>query len=144
VSDVVRDAVRVEASPEDVMAVIADVEAYPSWQEEIKEAEVLESDEQGRPLRARLSVDAKLFTTTYVLRYDYPEGEMRWELEESDQLRELTGRYVLEPDDGGTKATYELTVVPRMRVPGLMRRQAARRIVDGALESMRRRVEGGA
>ncbi|MFO8076963.1 MAG: SRPBCC family protein [Actinomycetota bacterium] len=142
-SDVVREAVRVEASPEDVMAVIADVEAYPSWQDEIKEAEVLAADAQGRPLRARLTVDAKLFTTTYVLGYDYPDGEMRWELEEGDQLRELTGRYVLEPDDGGTRVTYELTVVPRMRVPGVMRRQAARRIVDGALEAMRRRVEDG-
>ena len=144
-SEAVQDSIRVQAPPDVVMAVITDVEAYPDWQDEMKAAEVLERDEQGRPLRARLTVDAKVIKTTYTLAYDYDDTSMSWELLEGDQLEELSGAYRLaDAGDGTTDVTYELTVTPKFRLPGLVRRQAAKRIVDGALAGMKRRVESEA
>lgn len=143
-SDAVHDSIRVQAPPPAVMDVITDIEAYPSWQDEIKAAEVLATDAQGRPLRARFTVDAKVFQTTYTLGYRYDDDSVAWELEEGDQLEELIGAYhVRDAGDGTTDVAYELTVVPRIRLPGLVRRQAAKRIVDGALKGMKRRVEAG-
>lgn len=141
----VRDEIIIDAEPEAVMAVITDVGAYPEWQEEIKESEVLETDEDGRTRRAQLTVDARIMRTTYTLVYSYTPRSVSWELEEGDQLNELTGSYTL--DDlgaGSTRVAYDLVVEPKMRVPGLVRREAARRIADEALNGLKRRVETGA
>ena len=141
-SEAVHDSIRVQAAPAAVMDVITDIEAYPEWQDEIKQAQVLAADDQGRPLRARFTIDAKVFHTTYTLEYRYEADTMAWDLEEGDQLDTLTGAYRLrDVGDGTTDVAYELTVAPKIRLPGLIRRQAAKRIVDGALKGMKRRVE---
>lgn len=144
-SDAVRDTIQVAAPPATVMEVITDIESYPEWQEEMRETEVLERDADGRPSRARLRVESKLVRTTYTLRYHYDSGVMAWELEEGDQLDDLRGSYAVTGDgQGGSEVTYELAVVPTMPLPGMLRRRAARRIVDTALRAMRERAEARA
>lgn len=143
--DSVRESIVVRAEPDAVMDVIADFEAYPEWQEEIREVEVLETDEDGWGTKVRFVVDAKVFTTDLVLAYTYGPDQMRWELVEGSQVRRDDGAYLLEDlGDGTTRVTYELAVEPAIPLPGMLRRRAAQRIVDGALRDMRRRVEGGA
>lgn len=125
-----------------IMAVVLDVEAYPQWQPEIKRAEVLERDAQQRPTRARMTVDAKVLTVTYTLGYDHHPDRVAWRLVEGDQLDELTGSYALrEHGDRTTTVVYELTVALKVPVPRLLRRQAAGRIAEGALQGLRARVE---
>ena len=46
----------IEASPKEILDVVADVEAMPEWSSIHQSAEVLERDEQGRPRRARMKV----------------------------------------------------------------------------------------
>ena len=141
-SDAVSDSITVNAPTGAVMRVIGDYESYPRWQPEILEAEVLETDDEGRGRLVRYRVDAKVFTAAYVLRYSYTDTTIRWELAESDQLRKLDGSYDLAPVDAErTDVSYQLEVVPTMRMPGMLRRQAAKRIVDGALRGLKQRVE---
>lgn len=140
-TDRVSDSIVVAADPDTVMDVIADFPAYPQWQDEVEHVEVLDTDEYGWGRRVRFALDAKAFTARYVLEYDYTDTSMSWQLVESDQLSRLTGSYVLDPTDGGTRVTYELDVVPRMRLPSLVRRTAARRIVTTALAGLKERVE---
>lgn len=149
-SNAVSDSVTVQADPDAVFDVIADFEAYPEWQDEIKSVEVLETDDDGWGTRVRFTVDAKIITTTYVLAYTYeePDGDggrvyvMSWTLEEGDQVRKIDGAYRLEErDDGSTLVTYDLEVEPTISLPGIMKRKAARRIVDSALHGMKRRAE---
>lgn len=141
-SDAVSDHIVVEAAPQAVMEVIGDYEAYPVWQPEVKSAEVLESNENGWARRVRYEVDAKVFTATYVLRYTYTDLTISWELDSSDQLRSLDGIYELtDLGDERTDVSYGLEVVPAVRMPALLRRQAAKRIVDQALRGLKQRVE---
>ncbi|QBI18170.1 SRPBCC family protein [Egibacter rhizosphaerae] len=145
-SNAVHDSILVAAALEEVFDVVTDLERYPEWQDEIKAVEVLETDEGQRPLRAWFRIDARLFQTTYTLAYEYhdDDGErvMSWDLVEGDKVSELDGSYRLaERDPGSTEVTYELTVTPRVKLPGLVRRQAARRIVDGALKGVKQRAE---
>ena len=145
-SDAVRDTIVVAADLDTVFEVVSDVERYPDWQDEILEVEVLERDEAGRASRVWFRIDAKVFKATYTLAYDYDvrDGErvMSWDLVEGDQLRELSGVYHLtDQGDGSTDVAYELTVTPAIRLPGMVRRQAARRIIDGALGGVKRRAE---
>lgn len=150
-TNAVSDSVTVQADPDAVFDVIADFETYPEWQEEIKSVEVLETDEDGWGTKVRFSVDAKIMTTTYVLAYTYADDAgadgsgalaMSWTLVEGDQVRKIDGAYRLEGQgDGTTLVTYDLEVEPAIALPGIMKRKAAQRIVDGALHGMKRRVE---
>lgn len=138
----VSERIVVDADPDTVMEVIADVEAYPQWPEEVRSVDVLETDEDGWVTRARFVVDAKVTTAVYVLDYTYDDSSMRWALVDGDQLRRNDGAYELrDRGDGTTEVAYTLALEPAVRVPGLLRRQLARRIVDTALSGMKQRVE---
>lgn len=133
----------IAAPPSTVLDAIIAVDTYPQWQRDVNEVEVLERDAQGRPARARFVVDARIFTATYVLRYTYGEGTVRWELESSDQLRALDGGYtVTDAGQGRSNVTYELVADPTISVPRFMRKAAAEKIVRSALDNLRKRVTG--
>jgi ribosome-associated toxin RatA of RatAB toxin-antitoxin module len=132
----------VRAAPERVLAVIRDLDAYPQWQSETALAEVLARDEQGLPRRARFVVDAAGFRTTMVLDYTHTQTGMSWTLVEGDQLRRNDGRYeITDRGDGTSELTYELVVEPSIPLPGIIRRRAAKRIVDTALRGAKARAE---
>lgn len=144
-ADTVTERVVVRADPDTVFDVIGDVASYPQWQDEVKSVEVLESDEDGWPSRVRFVLDAKIFTATFVLRYAYTDSAISWTLVEGDQLRRNDGSYELaDQGDGSTLLTYTLVIEPSVPVPGMLRRRAAKRIVDGALNNVKARAESRA
>lgn len=141
-SEAVSESITVRADADAVMDVIADFETYPEWQDEIKAVEILETDDDGWGTRVHFTVDAKIFSMTYVLAYTYTDDAMHWTLVEGDQVRKIDGTYHLEElGDGSTRVTYDLEVVPAISLPKVVRRKAAQRIVDGALKGMKQRVE---
>ena len=138
----VRDSVVVHADPATILAVIADFEAYPRWQSDVREVEIVDAGTDGRADRVRFVFDAKGFRSTVVLQYRYTATSMRWSLVDSDTLRRDDGVYKLaDQGDGTTTVTYELTLETRLPVPGMVRREAARRIAEGALRGLKRHVE---
>lgn len=141
-ADVVRDSIRIAADPDSIMDVIADYEAYPDWQDEIKEAEILETDGDGWGTRVRFSVDATIAVVNYVLSYTYTDTSVRWTLVEGDKVKRNDGSYELtDQGDGTTLVEYDLEVEPGIKVPSMLRKQASKRIVRTALEGLKRRVE---
>ena len=57
-ADRTRASIEIGAPADAVMAVIADLGAYPEWTGEVKKAEVLETDpDSGRARRAVLTID---------------------------------------------------------------------------------------
>jgi ribosome-associated toxin RatA of RatAB toxin-antitoxin module len=142
--DRVSDSIVVAAGPDAIMDVIADFDAYPEWQPEFKEVEVLETDDDGWGTKVRYVVDAKVMQAGLVLAYTYEDHAMRWTLVEGDGVKRNDGAYVLEDQgDGTTKVTYEAEIEPSIPMPGMLRRKAAKRIVEGALRGMKQRVEQG-
>jgi ribosome-associated toxin RatA of RatAB toxin-antitoxin module len=142
VNAAVEDRIVVAADVDAVFDVITDFDAYPQWQAEIEEAEILETGPDGRGTRVRFLVDATVIKARLVLDYTYTDTSMEWVLVEGDGVRRNDGRYDLRDlGDGTTEVTYALEVEPAVPVPGLIRRKAAKRIIDGALAGMKRRVE---
>jgi ribosome-associated toxin RatA of RatAB toxin-antitoxin module len=137
--------ITIAAPAADVMAVIADLEAYPEWTASFREVEVLtvyEDDE--RPAEARFVLDAGVIKDTYTLSYEWDgDDEVRWTLVEGGLLRALDGSYTLvESGDGTTDVTYQLTVDIAIPMLGLMKRKAEKVIIDTALKELKKRVEG--
>jgi ribosome-associated toxin RatA of RatAB toxin-antitoxin module len=135
----------VDASPAEVMAVIADFDAYPDWVGNLEDVQVLARDRRGRGTRVAFRLRTPVLTAAYTLAYRYaPRDEgVSWRYVEGT-LQDLTGSYALEPTgDGATRVTYRLDVELGMPLPGLVKRQAAKQIVRSALSDLKRRVESG-
>ena len=135
----------VDASPAEVMAVIADFDAYPDWVGNLEDVQVLARDRRGRGTRVAFRLRTPVLTAAYTLAYRYaPRDEgLSWRYVEGT-LQDLTGSYTLEPTgDGATRVTYRLDVELGMPLPGLVKRQAAKQIVRSALSDLKRRVESG-
>ena len=141
-SEAVRDSIVVNADPDTILDVVADLEAYPEWQAEVKAVEVLETDDDGWPTKARLEVDVKIAQVSMVLEYSYGDNEMRWRMIEGKGLTRNDGAYILDDrGDGTTEVTYEVEIETNLKVPSMVRKQVAKRVVDTALKQMKRRVE---
>jgi hypothetical protein len=135
----------IDASPEDVFAVALDIERYPEWARDVKDAVVVDRDADGRPQRVQFRAAAMGHSARYTLRYDYGASPLRmgWVLEQGDIVRRLDGEYVFEPDDGkgGTEVTYRLVVDLAVPLPGFIKRRAESRIMTTALDELKRRCE---
>ena len=131
------------ATPAEVMAVVADFEAYPDWVDNLEEVQVLARDRRGRGTRVAFRLRTPMGDQAYTLAYRYlPKAAgMSWTYVEGT-LDDLAGSYTLEPAaDGATRVTYRLEVALGVPLPGLVKRQAARQIVRSALSDLKRRVE---
>jgi ribosome-associated toxin RatA of RatAB toxin-antitoxin module len=131
------------ASPAEVMAVVADFDAYPDWVGNLEEVEVLARDRRGRGTRVAFRLRTPMGDQAYTLAYRYQprDAGVTWTYVEGT-LDDLAGSYTLEPAaDGATRVTYRLEVALGMPLPGLIKRQAARQIVRSALSDLKRRVE---
>jgi ribosome-associated toxin RatA of RatAB toxin-antitoxin module len=135
----------IDASPEVLYDVAADVAAYPEWASGVKEVEVLGLDADGRVDRARFVLEGFVKEIEYVLKYTHDRPvTLSWVAEESDDLKMLEGSYQFSPTDGeSTEVVYTLAVDTKFTIPGFIKRQAERQIVNTALRGLRRRVGKG-
>ena len=134
--------IMIEAAPADVMGVIADFDRYPEWTGEVKQAEVLAADEQGRAEQVRLVLDAGAIKDDHVLAYTWTGGnEVSWTLVKSQMLRALDGSYSLAPVGDRTEVTYRLAVDVKIPLLGMIKRKAEKVIIDRALAGLKKRVE---
>lgn len=131
----------IAAAASDIMAVIADLPAYPSWSDGISDVEVLSVGEDGRPARARFQLSGVL-KDTYELDYRW-EGDrsVHWSLVRGDMLRAMEGSYDLTPAGTGTSVQYRLSVDLRIPMIGHLKRKAEKVIIDTALKGLKQRVE---
>ena len=136
---------RIHAPPAAVMAVIADVVAYPEWTEGIRSVEVLATGTSGRPSRAAFRVGMAGIEAAYTLVYAYAasSGGASWTTESaSGAVADVRGEYRLRAEGDDTAVTYSLRVEPAIPLPGYLKRHVERAIVDSALDGLKRRVEG--
>ncbi len=143
VAEKTRQTIYIEADPATVMKVIADIDSYPEWISEYKEAEVQEKDSDGYPKVARVVLDATILKDTLVMAYEWPADHqsVSWTLVSSSLLRALDGTYRLAPKGSGTEVTYELSVDLAVPMIGLLKRKAERRLTDTALKDLKKRAE---
>ena len=133
----------VAAPPAACFAIALDFGRYPDWAHDIKDAQVLATDEQGRGRTVAFRAAAMGRSASYVLEYSYPDDStIAWKLVEGDIMRALDGHYVFAPGaDGGTDITYELTVELVVPIPGFVKRRAEGKIMGTALRELKHRVE---
>jgi len=137
-ADQASSSITIDASPEAVLAVIKDIEAYPEWTGGIQSAVV---DEPG-PARATFTINQSGMSDTYTLDYAWKADGVSWTLAApSKMMKSQKGSYQLKDKDGKTDVTYLLTLELKIPMIGLMKRKAEKMIIDSALKELKKRVE---
>ena len=149
-ADNVSDSVTINASPEEVMAVIAALEDYPQWSDGFTAVEIVSSHDDGAAKDVAFTISTPVGKDTYEISYIWNGNEsVSWTLNSDDAgkpksslMKKLDGTYTLTPAGKGTKVTYELEIDPKIPMMGFMKKKAAGTIVDQALNGLKKRVEG--
>ena len=143
-ADQATEKISVAAPPEQCFDVAADLERYPEWAADIKEVEIKERDDLGRPLSVTFRAAAFGRSTSYTLAYDYSEAPriLSWKLTKGDITSKLDGSYVFDPAEGsGTHVRYHLEAELRVPIPGFIKMRAQSRIMSTAMRELKARVE---
>ena len=137
----------IEAPLEDVMEVIEDYESYPEWAD-VRTVDVRQRGEGNRATEVAFEVDVPVLgKAAYTLSYQYAPGDtgLSWVTTEArGAIRDIRGEYLLDGlSESETKVTYRLGVEIGVLVPGFLRTEGAKRVIENALEKLKRRVEMG-
>jgi ribosome-associated toxin RatA of RatAB toxin-antitoxin module len=130
----------IEASPKEILDVIADVEAMPEWSSIHQSAEVLERDAQGRPRRARMKVKTAGVTGEIVLAYTWLDDGVTWTQESAKASRSQEGGYTLTPEGDKTRTKFDLNLDPTVPLPGFVIKRAMKGIMELNTDGLRKRV----
>lgn len=138
-----KSTIDVDATAEELFAIVADLEHYPEWLTDVRRVEVLETDEAGYPVASEMVVDVKIREVRYVLEYDWEHPDrVSWTSRPGGDVKLIEGSYTFAiNDDGTTRVVYELAIDPGFPVPGFMVKRAATHITSQALDGLKARAE---
>jgi ribosome-associated toxin RatA of RatAB toxin-antitoxin module len=142
-ADQTTSSIVVDAAPHEVMAVIGDFPAYPTWAKGVTRAEVLSELPDGRAEQVFFTLDVSPIKDEYTLAYVWSgDDEVTWTLVEGRMLRALDGAYVLvDQGDGTTEVTYRLALDVSIPLIGMLKRKGEKILIDTALKGLKKRVE---
>ena len=132
--------VLIEATPDQIMEVLFDLESLTEWSSAHKKVEILERDDQGRPSKSRQVVKIVGISDEQVLAYSVHDDGVSWTLISAKQQRAQEGRYTLSPEGDSTRVRFDLTVDLLMPVPGFLVKKGAQSLLDTATKGLRDRV----
>jgi len=122
----------IEASPEEILDVIGDLDSVTEWSPPHQSAEVLEKDKNGRPLKVKMKVKAAGITDEQVVAYTWTKNKVSWTLVSSGQQRSQDASYTLTPDGD--------SVDPVVPLPGFVLKRAVKGTIDTGTKGLRDRV----
>jgi ribosome-associated toxin RatA of RatAB toxin-antitoxin module len=130
----------IEATPDEILDVLYDVESLPEWFSTTKTVEVLERDDEGRPRLSRQVVKVVGYPDEQVLAYSAEDDGVSWTLVSAKSQRAQEGRYTLTPQGDSTKVHFKLMIDLAIPVPGFLVKQGLKGIMDQATKGLRKRV----
>lgn len=130
----------IEATPEEILDVIADVESTPTWSPQYLSAQVLDTYDDGRPRQVKTKIKAAGLTDDQVVEYSWTENSASWTLVKASQLRSQDATYTLTPEGANTRVRFEITVDPSVPIPGFILKRAMKGAMETATDGLRKQV----
>ncbi|XTP34859.1 SRPBCC family protein [Mycobacterium sp. TJFP1] len=134
--------VEVAAAAETIMAIVADFESYPQWNEEIKGCWVLARYHDGRPSQLRLDVVVQGQAGTFITAVYYPgENQIYTVLQQGDHLSKQEQRFSVVAMGPTSLLTVDLDVEVKMAVPNAMVKKVVGDTLDYLADNLKARAE---
>ena len=130
----------IDATPEEILDVIADVETAPEWSSQHQGAEILETEDNGRPRKVRMKLKTMGISDEMVVEYSWTDHSASWKLLSSSQLKTQDASYTLTPDGAKTKVKFDITVDPSVPIPGFVLKRAMKGGLESATDGLRKQV----
>jgi ribosome-associated toxin RatA of RatAB toxin-antitoxin module len=130
----------IEASPDEILDVIADVESTPSWSSQYQSAEVLDSYDDGRPRQVKMKVKSAGISDEQVVEYTWSDDKVSWTLVSAGQLKAQDASYTLTRNGDKTMVTFDITVDLSVPLPGFVLKRAMKGAMETATDGLRKQV----
>jgi hypothetical protein len=144
-SEFSKSTISIDAPIAEVQKALFALDKYPEWSSQIKSAEAIDHDDQGRITKVKMSIDAGMMKDRPTLDYDWSQApnKLSFTLDEADLLTGMNGIYSIKSiDEDSTEVTYELEVSLSMSIPAMMRQKAEKSTIDAALSQLKTHLEG--
>jgi len=130
----------IEASPEEILDVIADVESNPTWSPQYQSCEILDAYDDGRPRQVKMRIKTAGISDEQVVEYTWTENKVSWTLISAGQLKAQDASYTLIPDGEKTKVKFDITIDLSVPLPGFILKRAMKGGVETATDGLRKQV----
>jgi len=130
----------IEATPEEILDVIADVEATPTWSPQYQKAVILSRHPDGRPNQVEMTVKAAGLTDVMVIEYTWTDDSVSWTLVKSGQLKAQDAGYTLTPDGEKTKVRFDIKIDLSIPMPGFLLKRTLKGGTETATDGLRKQV----
>ena len=130
----------IEATPEEILDVLADVASVPDWSPQYQSAEALDTYDDGRPRRVRIRIKAAGLTDEQVVEYSWTADSVGWTLISAGQLKAQDAKYTLTPQGDKTKVRFDMNVDPSIPLPGFLLKSTLKGGMKTATDGLRDQV----
>jgi ribosome-associated toxin RatA of RatAB toxin-antitoxin module len=132
----------VSASAESIMAIVADFESYPQWNEEVKGAWVLARYDDGRPSQLRLDASVQGFEASYIQAVYYPgDNQIQTVMQQGQLFSKQEQLFSVVEMGESTLLTVDLDVDTTMPVPKPMVKKMVNDALDHLADNLKKRAE---
>lgn len=134
--------VEVGATVDAIMAIVADFERYPEWNEEIKGCWVLARYDDGRPSQLRLDVVVQGQAGTFISAVYYPdENQIHTVLQQGDHFDKQEQRFSVVAMGPASLLTVDLDVETKLPIPKPMVKNAISDTLEYLSGNLKARAE---
>jgi ribosome-associated toxin RatA of RatAB toxin-antitoxin module len=130
----------IEATPAEILDVIADVEATPDWSPQYQKAVILESFPDGRPKQVEMTVKAAGLTDVMVIEYTWTDSSVAWTLVKSGQLKAQDASYTFTPQGDKTRVKFDMKIDLSIPMPGFILKRTLKGGMETATDGLRKQV----
>jgi hypothetical protein len=139
---IVSKTVEVAASAESIMAIVADFEGYPQWNEEIRGCWILARYGDGRPSQLRLDTSVQGMDGIYIQAVYYPgDNQIQTVMQQGDLFSKQEQVFSVVEMGPTTLLTVDLDVEVTMPVPAVMVKKVVNDALDHLAGNLKARAE---
>jgi ribosome-associated toxin RatA of RatAB toxin-antitoxin module len=134
--------VEVAAPAESIMAIVADFEAYPQWNKEIKGCWILARYDDGRPSQLRLDVEVGGQAGMFITAVYYPgPNQIFTVLQQGDHFEKQEQKFSVVPIGPTSLLTVDLDVETKLAIPRPMVKKAIGDTLEYLADNLKARAE---
>ncbi len=139
---VVSKTVEVSAPADKIMAIVADFEAYPQWNEEITGCWVLARYDDGRPSQLRLDAAVAGMQGSYIQAVYYPSDmQIQTVMQQGDMFSKQDQLFSVVATGDSSLLTVDLDVEVTLPVPAVMLKKLIGDALDHLAGQLKKRAE---
>ncbi len=132
----------VDADARTILDIVADFEAYPQWNDEVKALCILARYDDGRPSQLRIDTLIQGHESTFIQAVYYPgDNQIQTVLQQGDIFTAQNQLFSVVGMGAASLLTVDLEVETSMAVPGMMVKKLANDVLEHLANNLKARAE---